>query len=65
MVIRCSAGYQIRTASARSIMFFRMTEKGNPLEGNGNECTRAGAGGLGQGDEAAMKRGRKAVHGDP
>ena len=53
------------TASARSIRFFRMAEKGNRLEGSGNESTCKGAGGSGQGDEAAMKSGRKTVHGDP
>ena len=46
-------------------MFFMMMEKGNRLEVNGNECTRKGAGVFGQGDEAAMKSGRKTVHGDP
>ena len=46
-------------------LFFMTTEKGNRLEGDRNECTRKGAGGLGQGGEAAMKSGRKTVHGDP
>ena len=60
-----SAIFQIRTASARSILFFRMAEKGNRLEGNGNKSTCKGAGGSGQGDQSAMKSGRKTGHGDP
>ena len=41
------------------------SKRENRLEGNSNESTREGAGGFGQGEEAAMKSSRKTVHGDP
>ena len=47
--------FQIGAVSARSFLFFGTGEKGNRLEGSGNESTCEGSGRLSQGDKAGME----------